>query len=272
MRNRNMPERDYTGSMYNQLVHAVSQHYTTYSILDYYEAQNKGTIDNRYMIMRHDVDADINNALSMAKIDAAHGIRSTFYFRMKPTIFIPKIIKDIELLGHEIGYHYEVLSDAKGDWQKARRLFMQNLDVLRKIACVKTACMHGRSLSRFNNLDFFRRWRLQSFGLVAEPYLSIDYSDKYYFTDTGLCWDNQRFNIRDIVRSKGSGGVRDTNTLIGFLKSTVPQKAALLTHTNNWVDDFMLWSIYKTTFAVLNPVKALRKKVLFKRKRSERST
>ena len=263
-----MFERDYTGAMYNKLIAAVSMQYKTYTILDYCEAKKKGCLAERLMIMRHDVDADPSNALSMAEIDAAHGVRSTFYFRMKPTIFKPMIVKKIMMLGHEIGYHYEVLSDTRGDFEKAGKLFARNLRILREISPVKTACMHGRSLSKINNLDFFSRYRLQSFGLVAEPYLSIDYSDKYYFSDTGLCWDNRRFNIRDIVNSKGNGDIKKTNDLIRFIRSSIPQKAALLTHTNNWVDNIMLWLTYKFGFLWLNQLKVLLKKVKSKEIRS----
>jgi hypothetical protein len=252
-----MFERDYTGVMYDKLIAAVSKHYKTYSILDYYEAKVHGRLKDRLMIMRHDVDADASNALAMAKIDAAHGIRSTFYFRMKRHIFKPMIVKQIQMLGHEIGYHYEVLSDTKGDFKKAGKLFARHLHMFRKIVPVRTACMHGRSLSKINNLDFFKHYRLQSFGLVAEPYLSIDYSDKYYLSDTGLCWDNQRFNIRDIVHSKGNGGVSNTKDLIRFISSPTPQKAALLTHTNNWVNNLFLWSSYKFSFLLLNNFKKI---------------
>jgi hypothetical protein len=262
-----MHKLDYTGVMYEKLIRTVSNHFTTYSIQDYFEAHVAGALHGRHMIMRHDVDADTPNALSMAKIDAAYGIRSTFYFRMKPRLFRPKIIQKIKSLGHEIGYHYEVLSDTDGDYERARCLFVRNLNALRKIAPVRTACMHGRSLSKYNNLDFFRRFRLETFDLIAEPYLSIDYSDKYYFTDTGLCWDNQRFNVRDHVNSKGSGGVRNTNELIRFIQTQLPQKAALLTHTNNWVDSMLFWSIYKTTFFVLNSIKSYRKKLTMRKDR-----
>ena len=34
-------------------------------------------------------------------------------------------------LGHEIGYHYEVLSKANGDYEKAMKLFEQELSEFR---------------------------------------------------------------------------------------------------------------------------------------------
>ena len=35
-------------------------------------------------------------------------------------------------LGHEVGYHYEVLSKAKGDYEKAIQMFEQELNEFRK--------------------------------------------------------------------------------------------------------------------------------------------
>ena len=49
---------------------------------------------------------------------------------------------------NEVGYHYEVLSKAKGDYEKAVELFEQELKEFRKIVDVKTICMHGSLLSR----------------------------------------------------------------------------------------------------------------------------
>ena len=38
----------------------------------------------------------------------------------------------------------------------ARRLFAANLEKLRNIAPVRTACMHGRALSKYHNLEFWK--------------------------------------------------------------------------------------------------------------------
>ena len=51
-------------------------------------------------------------------------------------------------LGHEVGYHYEVLSKANGNYERAIKLFEQELSKFRKIVDVKTICMHGSPLSR----------------------------------------------------------------------------------------------------------------------------
>jgi hypothetical protein len=47
----------------------------------------------------------------MAELEHELGIQSTYYFRF-PYTFKPDIIGKIHDLGHEVGYHYEVLSKA----------------------------------------------------------------------------------------------------------------------------------------------------------------
>ena len=80
--------------------------------------------DNEYII-RHDVDKSLSNALKMAVIESQYEIKSSYYFRVKPNLFNKDIIKKIYNLGHEIGYHYEVMDKAKGDLISAKKLFRE---------------------------------------------------------------------------------------------------------------------------------------------------
>jgi len=256
-----MPYFDYTQKMYAKLMESISKNHHTYSILDYCNANRTNSLHDNYFIIRHDVDGNINNALSMAKIDAEYGIRATYYFRMKPFfLYRPDIISKVAELGHEIGYHYEMLSDVKGDCGKAKMIFEENLEKLRNIAPVKTVCMHGRAFSKYDNIDFWKKYELEEFDLVAEPYLTIDYSDKYYFSDTGLCWDNHRFNIRDIVKSKGNLDIKNTSQLINFIKTPGVKRSAILTHTNIWTKNITILMFYKIIFYVINRIKYYKKK------------
>lgn len=253
---------DYSLAMYMDLIEVISSIYQTFTVLDYCLAKKEKCLSEKFLIMRHDVDGNMKNALRMARIETKTGILSTYYFRMTPRLFKPTVIRKISELGHEVGYHYEVLSDARGDYLQAHKMFYENLTKLRKIAPVKTACMHGRSFSKHNNLRFWDKYTLEEFGLVAEPYLSIDYSSMFYFTDTGLCWDNYKFNLRDHVNSKRNSEIKSTVDLIRFLSVQQPDKAALLTHTNNWVDNKLLWTAYKSLFFAINNVKYMRKTIL----------
>jgi hypothetical protein len=74
-------------------------------------------------MMRHDIDRKPGNALSTARIEAQSGIRATYYFRRYGSAYRPGIMKEIEGTGHEVGYHYEVLGKAKGDHERAIKMF-----------------------------------------------------------------------------------------------------------------------------------------------------
>lgn len=104
----------------------------------------------------------------MAQIEHEYGIRSTYYFRTVKDVFKPMIIKKIASLGHEIGFHYEVLDKAKGDVKKAIEIFEKELRELREVADVTTICMHGNPLTFWVNRDLWTNYSFDDFGIISE--------------------------------------------------------------------------------------------------------
>jgi hypothetical protein len=170
------------------------------------------------------VEARYSNALEMAKIQHEAGIRGTYFFRFLPDHFDLGIIREIASLGHEIGYHYDDLSFCHGNYEDAYKRFEKNLATLREIAEVKTICMEGAPLSKWDNRDLWRKpqaashkpqaasHKLQAlspkpqahysdFGIVGEPYFDIDFNKVFYLTDTGRRWDGAKVSVRDKVGS-----------------------------------------------------------------------
>lgn len=255
--------RDFTFKKYQELLYAIHEmNYKVYTIADYYDANEKKSLEAKYVVLRHDVDGNVQNALKMAKLENHLGFTATYYFRMKGRLFVPDVVKKISDLGHEIGYHYEHLPDAKGDIEEAKKIFELNLNKLRELADVKTACMHGRPFSKYDSRDFWKYYKLRDFGLKAEPYMNLDYKDKFYFTDTGQAWDNTKFNIRDLVLSKGNMDVQSTDDLIKLFASNSIDKSAMLIHTNRWVDELPIWIFYTLGNKTVNVLKMLLKKMI----------
>ena len=179
----------------------------------------------RVFILRHDVDSLPVNSLRFVRIQADKGIKGTYYFRIVPESFDEKIIKEIYEMGHEVGYHYEDVSMAAGSRRQAtgrRRTthdarhseeelvkiaiesFMKNLEKLRKIVPVKTICMHGSLMSRWDSRLLWKYFDYHDFGIVGEPYFDVNFDEVLYLTDTGRCWDGDSMNVRD----KEEGGRR----------------------------------------------------------------
>src|SRR5690606_34263406 len=115
-------------------------------------------LPDRFVLLRHDVDRMPERALETAKIEHELGIKATYYFRTIKSVFKPDIIHQIREMGHEIGYHYETLSEAKGDKKRAFDLFKSHLDNFRDVCDVKTICMHGKPLSKYDNRELWKRY------------------------------------------------------------------------------------------------------------------
>lgn len=86
----------------------------------------------KHLILRHDIDNSIDQALRVARVDAKHGCSSTFFFRVHAQgynlLSLPslQILQEIESLGHEIQLHLEGgLSDWLGgdnlEWADRQR-------------------------------------------------------------------------------------------------------------------------------------------------------
>lgn len=185
--------RDFTRDAIKLFLHELKQRdYRFQTVLDFLQNPTSKTI-----ILRHDVDRKALCAWRMACIEAELGIKGTYYFRIFPAAYNEKIIKAIADLGHEIGYHYEDFSSVKGDWELGIRSFEKNLEKLRAISPVKTICMHGSPLSKFDNRLLWQKFDYRNYGIIGEPYFDIDFNEVLYLTDTGRRWDGDGVSIRD---------------------------------------------------------------------------
>jgi hypothetical protein len=189
------------------------------------------------IVLRHDVDRLLPAAIRMARLEAEYDIRASYYVRMTPGVFKPAALKELSHLGHEIGYHYEVLAKAKGNLTQAIEIFERELRTLREIVTISTISMHGSPLSRWNNLDLWDVYDFKDYEVSAETSLSINYANIYYFTDTGRSWNAHSFNLRDRVESmKPSESVETTDQLIDFIRRKYPSPVFVNAHPNRWAE------------------------------------
>ena len=231
---------DFTLSKYKELCDAIINSEFVPLTVERYLTE---PASNKFIILRHDVDKKPENALKMAKIESGYGISATYYFRAIKKVFKPDIIKEIAELGHEIGYHYEVLVKAKGDKKKASEIFKRELTAFREICDINTICMHGNSLSHWDNRDIWKEYDFRDFGIIGEAYLSIDFNKVMYLSDSGGCWDNKRLRVKDTVDSNSvqSLKIKSTNDVIELVKNESAEKVCILAHPDRWNDSFGSW-------------------------------
>lgn len=229
--------RDFTVQKYQELLAAITaQPIPVYGIRRWLAETPAAGI-----LMRHDVDRKPQNALAIAELEHAMGVAATYYFRITPNAFQPQIIERIAALGHEIGYHYEDLSLAQGDYAKARQLFQDHLALLRELAPITTIAMHGRPLSPYDNRDLWQQYAFTDFGITAEAFLTVDYANVYYITDTGRTWAETKLNLRDQASNCLFAAVASTDELIAFVTQHPRAKIAIIMHPERWNSSAISW-------------------------------
>lgn len=244
--------RDFTLVVYRQLLDSMkAAGYSFQTFSQYLHAPAKKVI-----LLRHDVDDRKLHSLEFARIQHEKGIVGSYYFRMVPESFDEGVIREIYALGHEVGYHYEDMDFAKGDPQKAIKLFEQHLERLRKIVPVTTICMHGSPRSRFDNKDVWKQYNYRNYGIIGEPYFDLDYKSVFYMTDTGRRWDGHAVSVRDKVEDHFGLRFHTTQQIIQRLgEGQFPEKAMINFHPQRWTDDSRLWLVDKHRQNVKNAVK-----------------
>lgn len=232
-----MSVRDFTMAKYGELCRLLlGAGYTPVTVNQYLTDPPRG----RTVVLRHDVDRKPENARTMARLEHDLGIRSTYYFR-HPATFVPELIREVDALGHEVGYHYEVLAKAKGDYEEAIALFSRELAEFRDICDVRTVCMHGSPLSRHDNRDIWKRYNFREFGIVGEAYLSMAGGGLRYLTDTGRNWGGKH-SVRDVMPgADGAVPVETTDDLIRWIESGEAEGLYLTVHPERWAVSEIEW-------------------------------
>lgn len=213
-----------------------------------------------FFILRHDVDRRPGRALRMAFLEESHGIRSTYYFRHKPGVFEPSIVERIASMGHEVGYHYEVLDKARGNVPLAGHIFTRELARLRSVADVRTAAMHGNPISRWDNRDFWAYHAPSEFGLSGEAYISIRDREIVYATDTGGGWNRGHDNVFDRFPPESLSAMPplgSTWELMRVLRQGRFPKIYLQVHPNRWTSGSFEGRAQRAEDLFLNAAKRL---------------
>ena len=236
---------DFTLENYSELVDLLVKQEIFFSTLRHYFTSDLET--EPFAIIRHDVDYQAEKALVFAVLEAEMDIKATYFFRAPHCrrSFNPPIIKEIESLGHEVGYHYETLDSCRGNFDAAVRLFDSELGEFRGFGFnISTICPHGNPRIKKRNYksngdilaydpDLLVRNRL-----IGDAYNSVDFDRLVYISDVG-------------VRFRGIGVVKDLKHLLqreDFIRMY------FLIHPDYWSKSsyraFLLWFAGKTMRAV----------------------
>jgi|TARA_B100001094_G_scaffold274093_1_gene280857 hypothetical protein len=144
----------------------------------------------KVIILRHDIDFSLENALKFANIENKLGIPSTYFIRLHSKYYNPleynsyNIIKSIQDLGHEIGFHQE--PDFSSLFPNPNEYLKQeiksfNLLFQTQIKGVSThePARRGIQITPQN---------ISEFNLEYESYFPIFTQQMKYISDSGARW------------------------------------------------------------------------------------
>ncbi|MCE1154965.1 MAG: hypothetical protein LWW91_02380 [Bacteroidales bacterium] len=252
---------DFTLNTYRRLIRSFQQ--AGYHLLrckDYF-LNEEMYASARFVILRHDVDTKPFSAYNMAIVEQQLGVESSYYFRSKEIYKNPGVLIKIMEMGHEVGYHYQDLSACRGNYEKAIGRFRSNLEALRRtVGNVDTVTMDGSPLSRFDNRDLWNRYSYKDLGIIAEPYLDLDFERIAYLTDTGRSWNRREYNRRDKPFGSQSTALlfsyRSTAEIIKAIENqNFPQQAMITMHSQRWSNSSPQWLLELLMQSMKNQIK-----------------
>lgn len=254
--------RDFTLKAYERYIVAIQKSIGHFFRFD--EFLSAKEMPEAFCLLKHDVDRKPGRALKMARLENKMGVKATYYFRAKRCSYNVPVIKEIASLGHEIGYHYESLSDTNGDIEKAVKDFEKNLAMLRKTVPIKTCAMHGQPLKPFDNRDIWRvkenyDYLKNELGILGEVYWDIDYTDIAYINDTGRNWTSGEDNLKDKVVSGINGGFSSGEELLKYLLNKPHDKICFQVHPERWCNKYFQWLVQLFKDFCINIIKRLLK-------------
>ncbi len=154
----------------------------------------------KFIVLKHDVEGCVPNAHRLASIEHKYGICGSYYvqaFLLKDSNNVA-FLQEMQAMGHEISYHYDVLDAHSGNYEAAQKDFQKYLDVFH--ACgfkFQTICQHGNPVKQrigyTSNRDFFRnediRKRYPGFVDMVVNYSQYVKTPYKYISDAGYRWN-----------------------------------------------------------------------------------
>jgi hypothetical protein len=167
---------------------ALEQGYETYSVFSFWQHIKKDGLNHKqkYLILRHDIDTDIETAKEIWKIEQRLGVEASYYFRLS-TLDV-SFMQSIHQSGSEASYHYEELAsyckqyklkdpvDVNIHMDDIRKQFKENYLSLKDLTGLplKTVASHGDFVNRklgMTNVEILKNNRLrEELGIVCEVY------------------------------------------------------------------------------------------------------
>lgn len=212
-----------------------------------------------YLVLKHDVETNVPRAYKMASIEHAYGHCGSYYVQAY-LLDDPKnveLLKDMQKMGHEISYHYDVMDSSKGDMENALAEFKKNKELFEKNGFVlHTVCQHGNPvverIGYTSNRVFFRSEIVRTlYPDIADIMVNFKTevpTEYLYFSDSGRRFKQIYDPINnDIVNSEARNiPYEDLNELHDAISSD--KGNIISTHPHRWTDSAVGYMVKSAAF------------------------
>ncbi len=205
---------------YQNILRKMKSSHRTLSFRDCKELGFDGVMSiDKFVIMRHDIEASIENALKIAKLDASENISSTFFFLLTGDYNIfsehdaPKV-RDIIELGHDIGLHYDASflssfsSDLPNIITKQSRFIESFFDIKIHAASCHKPMRYGKLSDTGDLIDPYDRNYMTQIKYISDSnqawreggiLKNLDDFDKIQLLTHDICWSKDGLSFDDIL-------------------------------------------------------------------------
>lgn len=181
---------DFTLKHYEDCIKtSLDKGYTFYT----FDEIEQATLSKKSLLMRHDIDYQLDIAIEIANIEKNFGVTSTYFIRFHSHTYSPLCIRDarkiqrIRSLGHQIGLHYELdfysLVGSKDSIAGLKR----EIDTLSEIAGSSITCIAPHEPKR-TGIKSLSKEQSDFLNIKLQAYDEKLLKDFKYISDSGARW------------------------------------------------------------------------------------
>lgn len=186
---------NFTYESYQGLLQLLRDH--NYEIATYHNWEQS----KKCVILRHDIDNDIEKSLQLAKVENSCGVKSTYFVLVTSDFYnvfskqSAEMLREIMSLGHEIGLHFDEVQypELAGNGEKISEKISQEARLLRCVTGIPVTIvsMH-RPSKEILSADLHIPNMINSYGKVF-------FDDFKYLSDSRRRW---REPVEQIIQSE----------------------------------------------------------------------
>lgn len=225
-----------------------------------------------YLVLKHDVETNVKYAYRIAQIEHNYGHRGSYYVQayLLNDENNVQLLKKMQMMGHEISYHYDVMDSCKGNLDLAIKEFECNKQIFEANGFViNTVCQHGNPIVErigyTSNRDFFRSDRVKKiYPEISDIMVNFQSSyntDYIYYSDAGRCFKQIYDPLNNDIVDSAEKDVAYKN-LDDVLEMIVCNSRNIISiHPHRWTQSAVFYAVKTLLFHVVKKMAKLMMKV-----------